>query len=186
MDPLGKIIAFLKELERVPPERQRRVVLREMLIALALIFLFNFIGEIIFSLLGLSEIAVNLSAGLILFLTALRILFPHMRHETEPRMEGQEPFLIPLAVPMVASPALLATVMLFAHIETELGTMTFAILLSWTAALVVLLSARKLYDWLGRSGLLGIERLMGMVLVMLSVQRFMEGVKLFLEMAERL
>jgi multiple antibiotic resistance protein len=80
-------------------------------------------------------------------------------------VDGQKPFLIPLAVPMVASPALLATVVLFAHIETELGTMTFAILLSWTAALVVLLSARKLYDWLGRSGLLGIEWLMGMVLV---------------------
>jgi multiple antibiotic resistance protein len=179
IDPLGKISSLLQVLSGVPKHRQAMIIFREMVIALAIVFFFNVIGETIFNFLGLSEIAVNLSAGIILFLSALRILFPHMRGDQEVKIVKDEPFLIPIAVPMVASPSLVATVMLFAHIEPLLGTMTVAILLSWTAALLILLLSQPLYTLLGRNGLLGIERLMGMILVMLAVQRFLEGVRLF-------
>lgn len=178
IDPLGKIGAFLRVLEHVPPKRQPFVIGRELLIALGLMVVFNFIGEWIFSFLELSSPAVHLSAGIILFLTALRILFPKIREIEPKRLEG-EPFLVPLAVPLVASPALLATVMLFARLEPVWQTSVLAIFVAWAAAGLILLSSRPLYHFLGKSGLLGIERLMGMVLVMLAVQRLVEGLHLF-------
>jgi multiple antibiotic resistance protein len=178
MDPFGHISSFLTMVKELSPKRQRWVAVREMFIALFLMLLFNLIGEYIFTILEISEITVRLSIGLILFLTALKILFPgsnSLRNNISPG----EPFVIPFAIPMIAGPSLLASVMLFAHLEPSLWLMLGAILLSWSAAFIVLLLSPLLKRYLGTNGLAVCERLMGMILIMMAIQRFMEGVQLF-------
>ena len=180
MDPFGNAKSFISYLEGINPKRQRFIIIREMLIALFATLLFSLIGEYIFTLLDISETTVYLSSGVVLFLTALKILFPKAKDTIDLQSPRPEPFLVPLAIPLIAGPALLATVMLYAQTEPSPYTMIIAILVSWAASITVLLSSKQLMRLIGNSGLIACERLMGMVLVLLSVQRFLEGITLFL------
>lgn len=179
MDPIGSISPFLKMVKELPPSRQRYVVVREMLIALLVMFFFNLLGEGIFDMLEISETAVRLSSGVILFLFAVKILFPKRVSPRANLPEG-EPFIIPLAIPLIAGPSLLATIMLFAHIVPGQAMMLTAILIAWFLSLIVLALAPQLHRILGNNGLMACERLMAMILVLLAIQRFMEGVKQFM------
>ncbi len=178
MDPIGNIPAYLNLVKGLTPSRQRYIVCREMLIALAFMILFNYIGEFIFSILDISDITVRLSSGVILFLTALRILFP-TSNGLRSNLPSGEPFITPLAVPLIAGPSLLATIMLFARLEPSQPLMLGAIFIAWLLALVVLLLAPLFKRYLGINGLTAAERLMAMILVMLSIQRFLEGIEEF-------
>lgn len=178
MDPIGNIASFLKLLDPFDPVRRRKIIAREMLIALAVMAIFNIFGEYIFDILDVSETTVRVASGAILFLVAIKILFPSL-DSPRANLPAGEPFITPLAIPLIAGPALLATIMLFAKLEKSQAVMWGAIFIAWLAALGVLLSAKRLEKALGTSGLLACERLMGMVLVMLAIQRFLEGVKQF-------
>src|SRR5262245_38750432 len=127
MDPMGRIKAFLQCLEGISPKRERYIIIREFLIALAVILLFNCVGEYIFELLDISDVTVYLASGIILFLASIKILFPRPEDQDIQRPEG-EPLLVPLAIPMIASPALLATVMLYAESVESVSLMIIAIL----------------------------------------------------------
>ncbi len=177
INPLGNAKQFLAFLTGISPARSRTIVIRELLIALVTILFFSFVGEWIFCLLGISKTTVYLSTGIILFLTAIKILFS--THDYIPRIAGEEPYVVPLAIPMIASPSLLAAVMLYASAEPYVSPMIVSIILAWLLSGIVLLSSRKLLNLVGNSGLLAFERLMGMVLVLIAIQRFMEGVLLF-------
>jgi multiple antibiotic resistance protein len=179
MDPIGNISSFLHMVDELPPKRVRWIVLREMLIALVFMLVFNFLGEFIFIVLQLDNQTVELASAVILFLTAIKILFP-ASNSLRANLPKGEPFVIPLAVPLIAGPSLLATIMLLAHIETSQQGMLLAILIAWAAAMIVLLFARQLQRTLGQNGLMAGERLMGMLLVMLAVQRCMEGIQEFI------
>lgn len=178
MDPLGNITSFLTLMRDIPPQRQRYIIIREMLIALAAMVAFNYLGEFIFDILNVSEPALRLASGVILFLVAIKILFPSI-DSLRANLPAGEPFVTPLAIPLIAGPSLLATIMLFAHIEPSQLNMMGAILLAWGGAVVVLLFGSRLKDILGTNGLMACERLMGMILVMLAIQRFLEGVQQF-------
>lgn len=179
MDPIGNISTFLQMVDGLPPKRIAWIVLREMLIALGFMLFFNFLGEYIFIILQLDNPTVQLASAVILFLTAIKILFPSSNSLRANWPKG-EPFVIPLAVPLVAGPSLLATIMLLAHLETSQPAMLFAILVSWGVATLVLLFARQIQRCLGSNGLMAGERLAGMLLVMLAVQRCMEGIQEFI------
>ncbi len=179
MDPFGNVSSYLKLVEKLPKKRQFLVAGREMLIALGFMLLFNFIGEFLFDVLHISETAIRLASGLILFLVALKILFPSIDSPRANLPEG-EPFITPLAVPFIAGPALLATIMLYTHLEPSQPLMLTAIFLSWAAASLVLFSSSFLYRILGTNGLIACEKLMGMVLVLLAIERFASGVQLFM------
>jgi multiple antibiotic resistance protein len=179
MDPIGNITSFLKLINQVPPERQRWVTIREMLIALAALLLFEVLGDYIFSVLQVSEPTVKVASGVILFLIAIKILFSS-KTSLRANLPNEEPFIVPLAIPLIAGPSALASVMLFARIEDSHLIMIGAIFTAWAAAVVTLLLAKPLLKTLGRNGLLACERLMGMVLVMLSIQRFLEGIRQFI------
>jgi multiple antibiotic resistance protein len=174
MDPIGNVSSFLKMVKNIPLNRQPTILFREMLIALFVMVLFNYLGEYIFLWLQVSETTVRLSSGLILFLVSLQILFPKMTGIRE-NIPEEEPFIIPLAIPLIAGPSLLATIMLYAHMVESLHTMLLAIVIAWSAAIVILLCSRYLVQWLGLNGLMACEKLMGMVLVLLAVQRFLDG-----------
>lgn len=180
MDPLGSVSSFLSLVKEIPKKRQRWIVIREMLIALAAMLLFNEIGEYIFHILHISDVVVYLSSGLILFLVALKILFPTVDSPRANLPEG-EPFITPLAIPFIAGPALLATIMLYAHEEESYLLMIAAIFAAWIAASLVLLLARFFQRILGANGLNACERLMGMILILLAIQRFTDGIRLFIQ-----
>lgn len=178
MDPFGNISSFQKTLQFVLPERRNKVIIREMCFALLFMLLFNVIGEWIFYALDISELTVRLSSGTILFLTAIKILFP-TPDSPRANLPAEEPFIIPLAIPLIAGPSVLATIMLFAHLDTTFVEMNLAIVIAWALALVVLLSGKTLHRLIGDNGLLAFEKLMGMILVMLAIQRFAEGIQQF-------
>lgn len=181
IDPLGNISSFLSLVNGIERKRILWVLTREMLIALALMIFFNFVGEYILDILEVQLVTVRLSSAVILFLTAIKIIFP-ATNSLRANFPSGEPFIIPLAVPLIAGPSLLATIMLFAAQEPSISFMLAAIILAWIAAFVIFASARFLHHYLGNSGLLACEKLMGMILVMLAIQRFMEGVNEFIKL----
>lgn len=180
MDPIGNISSFINQLQEIPPAKRKRVILREMLIALALMIIFNYIGEYIFTVLSVSETTVRIASGVILFLVAIKILFPSI-DSIRANLPSGEPFLTPLAVPLIAGPSLLATIMLFAKLEPSQTYMLVAILIAWGLAVGVLLAGSRLQKILGNNGLMASERLMGMLLALLAIQRFLEGIQQFVK-----
>ena len=176
MDPIGNLPSYEKVMRQVSHERHRLVLFREMFIALIAGLTFNFLGEVFFEGLELREESVTLASGLVMFLISLSMLFP--KPDTSKPMEG-EPFIFPLAIPMLAGPAYLATVMLFAHSEPLISTMCTAIVIAWVFSVIILSFAKPIKNALTDSGVIALERLSGMILLLLSVQRFMDGLKLF-------
>lgn len=178
MDPIGNISSYLSMVEKIPERRQAWVAFREMLIALGAMLLFCLLGETIFNYLNLTEASLHFSAGIILFLVAIKILF---LSPTSPRanLPKEEPFIIPLAIPLIAGPALLATIMLYAHLDKTTWNMLGAIFLAWAAASLVLAAAAPIKRIIGDNGLLACERLIGMLLIILGVQRFLIGIEEF-------
>ncbi len=177
MDPLGNIPFFLSALKPIEPARHMRVIARELLIALAVLVFFLFVGQHILELLGISEPALTLSGGVILFLIALRMIFPS--HETSLREEvSGEPFIVPLAIPYVAGPSALATEMLLVRQEPERWPeWLLALVLAWSVSSVIILSSSWLQRMLGEKLVTAMERLMGMILVAVSIQMLLSGVK---------
>ncbi|MGQ0764787.1 MAG: MarC family protein [Gemmatimonadota bacterium] len=174
IDPLGNIPFFLAALKAVPPARQRVVVARELVIALAIMVVFLFAGRPLLSLLRISQPALTISGGVVLFLIAIRMVFPD-RHRADDLIAG-EPFIVPLAVPYVAGPSVLATEMLLMSRDpARWPTWLAAVVLAWMATALILMSGQRLGRVLGERGMVAIERLMGMVLVAVAVQMFLSG-----------
>ena len=180
MDPIGNISSFLSLLEGIPARKRRMIIIREMTIALTVMIAFYYLGEMIFNILNVSETTLRLASGTILFLVAIKILFP-TTDSLRANLPKGEPFVTPLAIPLIAGPALMATIMLFAHLESSQPAMLSAIFLAWAAAVAVLLSSSRLQKLVGSSGLMACERLMAMVLIMLAIQRFLEGIQQFVK-----
>jgi multiple antibiotic resistance protein len=178
MDPLGNIAYFNKTLQHIPAAQHPRIVMREMLIALFTVLCFSLLGDWIFTALSVSPASVSLSSGTILFLTALKILFPSSDSMRARSYHG-DPFVIPLAIPFIAGPSLLATVMLFARLESS-TTMLAAIGIAWVCSTIILLLATPIQRIMSNNGLQAFEKLVGMILIMLSIQRFGEGIREFI------
>src|SRR4029079_8680726 len=153
IDPFGNVPLVMASLPTVTPARRRRIVLRECVIAYVLLLAFMVGGRTFLEWMQLSEESLAIAGGIILFLIALRMVFRHPDGVFgDP--PGAEPFLVPLAVPSIAGPSALATVMLMvsrdpAHLGTWLGALSAAML----AATVVMLLAHRLQAWLGERGM---------------------------------
>jgi len=179
LDPFGNVPFFLAALHRVPAGRRTRVVARELLIALVALLVFLFMGQYLLALLGISEPALTVAGGIILFLIALKMVFPTLAPRTQEDVEG-EPFVVPLAIPYVAGPSAFASVLFIMSGEPErwpewLG----AVGLAWGVTSAILLVASRLSGMLGPRGLVALERLMGLVLVTIAVQMTMSGIRAF-------
>jgi len=178
MDPFGNIGSFIDQLKNLSKGDYKKAVLREMLFALGMMVLFAFIGEGLLGFLQISQTTVYFSSGLILFLMAFQILFP-TASSLRKNLPKSTPYIIPLAIPLIAGPSLLATIMLFT-VEQTLPFLLAGILISWVLALVVLLFAHEIKGLLKENGLVAIERLMGMILILLAIQRVASGILLFI------
>ncbi|OGT60571.1 MAG: hypothetical protein A3F14_06005 [Gammaproteobacteria bacterium RIFCSPHIGHO2_12_FULL_43_28] len=180
MDPLGNVPLFLSILNHVERSKRKRIILRETCIALIILTFFLFFGQHILQGMHISEPALQISGGIILFLIAIRMIFPHEDAENKARQVG-EPFIVPLAVPLIAGPSTMTMVMVIANqAPFELPLWFLALLIAWFVTTIVLLFADHLRKMLGERGLIAIERLMGMILTTMAVQMFLTGFEHFL------
>ena len=181
LDPLGNIPLFLSLLKNVAPERRRRVLVRELLIALAVLFAFLFGGGYVLSALQLRAESVSIAGGIVLFLIGVKMIFPPREGGIFGGATGTEPFIVPMAIPGVAGPSAMAALMLLTNSNPgRTADWSIALFCAWLATAVILLSSTYLFRWLGASVLTALERLTGMLLVALSVQMFLDGVVIYL------
>jgi len=181
LDPLGNIPMFLSLLKPLPAARRRIVVIRELLIALGVLFAFLWGGRYVLELMHLRQESVSIAGGIVLFLIGIKMIFPSSEGMFGETLEG-EPFIVPLAIPMVAGPSGMASVMLLGSQEPgRMVDWSLALFLAWLATALILFSATYLYKVMGARVLVAIERLMGMLLVAISVQMLMDGVKAYLQ-----
>ncbi|HJU76239.1 MAG TPA: MarC family protein [Gemmatimonadaceae bacterium] len=180
MDPLGNVPLFLAALRNVAPARQRRVIARELIVALLILVFFLFAGQYILDVLHVSATALRISGGVVLLLIALRMIFPTPDRPLREDVSG-EPFIVPLAVPYTAGPSALATELLLVSREPERWPVWLgAVLIAWVATAAILYSATGVSRFLGERGLIAIERLMGMLLITVAVQMLLDGLGLAL------
>ena len=183
LDPLGNIPIFLGLLQPLPPRRRRIVLARELVIALVVLLVFLWGGQYLLELMHLRQESVSIAGGIILFLIGLKMIFPSGEGMFGETPEG-EPFIVPLAIPLVAGPSGMAAVMLLGTQEPgRMADWTLALVLAWLGTAAILFSATTLYKVLGMRVLVAVERLMGMLLVALSVQMLLDGVAAYLRAA---
>lgn len=181
MDPVGNIPVFVSLLQQVPVERRNRVIVRECAIAFALLLFFIFFGRWILDLLGLSDTSLNIAGGVILFLIALRLIFRHPEgvFGADDGVEG-EPFIVPLAIPSIAGPSAIATIVLLVSRAPErLPEWIIALGVASAITLTLLLAAGRIARLVGRRGLAALDRLMGLVLTAIAVEMLLKGIESF-------
>lgn len=179
-DPVGNIPIFVSALQDVPRERRRSIILRECLIAFAVLSAFVFIGEPFLRLLGLSELSLQIGGGVVLMLVALRMVFP-TPEGVFGQTPGGEPFIVPLAVPALAGPSALATVLLLvARDPAQTWRWLAAIAVVMALSSIVLAFSERIMRLLGERVTLAFERLLGLVLAAVAVELVLRGVKTFL------
>jgi MarC family membrane protein len=175
-DPLGNIPIFVNSLRAVPPKRRARVILREVLIAFGLLLSFMFVGQSFLKAMSLSDVSLQIGGAVVLFLIALRMVFPPPAQDSP--TPDVEPLIVPLAIPALAGPSAIATVLLLVSQAPERR-------LEWVAALTVtmvvcagvLLMAERLQQVVGERVVSAFERLMGLILVSISVEMLIRGLQ---------
>ena len=185
MDPFGNMPLVISVLKNVEPDARTRVVLRECAIAYVVLLAFMFGGDKFMHLLRLSDTALAIAGGLILFLIALRMVFPHA-DGVHGDSGDTGTFIVPLAIPAIAGPSALATVLLLVSREPQR-------MLDWVAALslamlvstLVMVSAQRISGWIGKRGVSAVERLMGLVLTAIAVEMLLAGVVRFIAQLPR-
>lgn len=183
MDPLGNIPVFLSLLKPLPKRRQRIVLVRELVIALFVLMGFLWGGKYVLEAMHLRQESVSIAGGIVLFLIGIKMIFPSPEGLFG-EAEAGEPFIVPMAIPLVAGPSGMAAVMLFGSQDPgRMGDWTFALTIAWLGTAMILFSATYLYKILGTRVLVALERLMGMLLVAISVQMLMDGINAFLKTA---
>ncbi len=182
MDPLGNLPIFMSVLKHTEPKRRRAIMVRELFIALLLMLVFLFAGEKILDFLNLRAETVSISGGIILFLIAIRMIFPSQEGNASGLPAGEEPFIVPLAIPLLAGPTLLATLMLLSHqYPGKMGALVIALLVAWGGTALILLQSSLFLRLLGEKGVNALERLMGLVLVMIATQMFLDGIRAWMK-----
>lgn len=178
MDPLGNIPVFNGVLGQFESRRRAVIVARELFFALIIMLAFLFVGTPILEFLSLSQSSLNIAGGVLLFLIAIRMIFPARRSETEQLEE--DPFIVPLAMPMVAGPSTLALLLLLSSSEpARIWEWCVALVIAWSCSTVLLTASPFMLRALGGRGLRALGRLMGMLLVLLATQMLLDGIEAF-------
>ena len=180
MDPLGNIPLFNVLLARFETRQRAFIVARELVFALIILLAFLFAGNAILQFLNLSQSSLRIAGGVLLFIIALRMIFPGRQAEEAEAVE--EPFIVPLAMPLVAGPSTIAMLLLLSSNEPErIWDWFAALLIAWAGTTVLLTISPFMMKVLGSRALRALERLMGMLLVLLATQMLLDGVAEFLE-----
>ncbi len=181
MDPLGNVPVFNSVLSKVAPERRPKVVARELVIALVILLGFLLTGNVVLSFLGLEQPSLNIAGGVLLFIISLRMIFPGLSDSVEDDSD-EEPFIVPLAMPLIAGPSAIAVLLLLRSNQPgQILDWVVALFLAWLATTVILIASPKVLSVIGEHGARAMERLMGMILIILSTQMLLNGVRSFVE-----
>ncbi len=181
LDPIGNIPLFLNALRKVPPARQRRVIVRECALAFGVLLLFMLAGKVFLQALHLSATSLGIAGGIILFLIAVRMIFPTSEHLFGVTSDA-EPLLFPLAIPTVAGPSALATVLLLVSGNPgRLGACLAALATAMAASTLILVCAGRIAAFVGPRVMTAAERLMGLILTAIAVEMFLQGIRAFVE-----
>lgn len=180
MDPVGLTPVIPGLLAGFTPRQKAKILMRELLFALAILLLFLVFGNFLLKLLNLDGAALNISGGVLLFMVALGMVFPALNVITPHKKEGgpEDPFIVPIAVPLVAGPSAIAVILLHAGKKCDLGgicILGLAIISAWLITSVILFLSQYVLKILGNRGAIAMERLMGMLLILISVQMFLDG-----------
>lgn len=177
LDPFGNIPLFVNTLKSVSPERHWRIIVREHIIAFFILIVFMLIGEKFLKAIGLSQSSLQIAGGVILFLISIKMIFPNNANDSH-EMPNLEPLIVPLAIPLIAGPSALATVMLLvSHDTTKMIVSMTALTVAVSISATVLLLANKFKQFLGQRIIYAMEKLMGLVLVAVSVEMLVQGIK---------
>ena len=184
-DPIGNIPLFVALLRSVPPRRRTRVIVRECAIALAVLVAFVLFGGWLLELFGLSDRSLNIAGGVILFLIALRMIFRSPEGIFGDSPSG-EPLIVPLAIPSIAGPAAIATVVLLvSRAPQRLPEWLAAVGVAMAVTLVTLRLAARISRWVGERALVAFERLMGLLLTAIAVEMLLRGIEDFVRYVQR-
>jgi multiple antibiotic resistance protein len=180
MDPLGNIPLFHSLLGRYSQARRLRIIARELVFAYLVLLVFLVAGQTILDRLGLEQPALGVAGGVVLFVIALRMVFPESAGVQRGEIE-EEPFFVPLAVPMIAGPSAISAVLLLVSRDPgRFWTWLGALSLAWGFSAAILLASGALFEMLGQRALRALVRLTGMLLIMISVQMLMDGVAAYI------
>jgi len=179
MDPVGNMPLFLALLKNKSSKQQRQIMMRELLIALVFIVGFYFVGHVILDYLKIEDSTIRIAGGIILFLLSMKMIFPQIE-KNNAEMSDSDPYIVPIAIPLIAGPALIAAVSLYAHQINNHIILLLAILLAWLANVVIYMFMPFLKAVLKERGLKACERLMGLLLMLMSIQMLLDGIRLYI------
>ena len=174
MNPIGNIPLYAKVLINFEEDKKRSIIIRELFIALSIMILSVFVGQYFFKLLLVEEFSVLISGSVILFIIAMGLVFPREGAHKAFLEKGVQPLIVPLAVPYLADPALIASLIHFAH-HKDYIILFSGLLSAWALSFIILLLSGKLKRLLGNTGIAVSERLMGLILILMSIQLFFDG-----------
>jgi multiple antibiotic resistance protein len=180
MDPLGNVPVFNAVLSKLDQTHRTKVVARELVIAFFILLGFLFVGEALLGFLGLTQPSLNIAGGLLLFIISLRMIFPS-RPDHGGEAVDEDPFIVPLAVPLIAGPSTIAVLLLLNSSQPgRIMEWVVALFLAWLGTTILLLGSQQLLNIIGTRGSLALERLMGMILVILATQMLLDGIRDFI------
>ncbi len=179
MDPFGNMPIFHSILKKFDFKERQRIIIRELMIALVILALFLYGGTSFLGFLGLEQASLNIAGGILLFLIAIKMVFPPPRIQEEEADE--DPFIVPLAMPLVAGPSAIAVLILLSSSQPDkMLEWSFALLIAWLLSTVILLFSGTVLKFLGSRGSKALERLMGLLLILIAVQMFLDGFRNYL------
>ena len=184
MDPFGNIPLFIAALKKVPQERRTLVLLRELGVAFAIMLAFLFAGRQLLHLLEIEQYSMSIAGGIILFIISVKLVFDSESPDEESKTpaKDEEPFIVPLAIPLIAGPAALSMLLILsANNAGNVFYVLIAMLIASALNGVILMLSFPISNFLGSRGLAAVERLSGMLLVLMSVNMVMAGVAQFIK-----
>lgn len=181
MDPLGNLPIYMSVLKSIEPKRRQIIIVRELTFALIILMFFLHSGQVLLDFLKIEQETVSIAGGIILFLIALRMIFPQAGGVMS-LPSGEEPFIVPLAIPLVAGPSTMASLILLSNQEpNKMMDWSIALLAAWAACAIILSFSNLFHRILGEKGLNALERLMGMILVMIAIQMLLNGISAYMQ-----
>lgn len=179
-DPFGNVPIVNAMMAGVPESRRRLVILRECGLAFALLLLFLFAGQSFLALMHLSQTSLSIAGGVILFMISIRMVFGKAVGAAGD--VKREPFIVPLATPLIAGPSALATVMLMATKDpARIGMWAAAVTVTMAICTVILVAGASLHRLLGDAVMEALERLMGLILTAIAVEMLLGGIREFVK-----
>jgi multiple antibiotic resistance protein len=178
-NPIGGIPIFVALVKDFDFQRQKVILFREAFFSLILAYFFLFLGEPFLRVIHIEDFAIRLSGGVIVFLISIQMIFPSHAEGKSSKSLPQEPFMVPIATPLISGAGVFASIIIAAK-QAPIGNVALAILIAWIPVFFFVVASAFFQKILGKRGLIAMEQLMGMFLMMISLELFLKGAHMFM------